>query len=157
MLLGQQTSLAPGNVRGIRNSSQCVSLLSFLWLSIVYIEYRLLHSDIPAEDGLTARALVTKDRIPKAMEISSDVPQQTGPLATSPGSPALQKLHNLEMSSPEFQDQLFKAFYREEYVECVRDLGGDDPTWLVNYLDMVRLYLLPPWIDTQACAGSQRS
>lgn len=74
----------------------------------------------------------------------------------SPSSPVLQKLPNLETSSPDFQAQLFNAFYQEEYVKCVRDLEGDDPTWLVNYLDRVRL-CLPPGLDTQAGAGSQRS
>ena len=28
-------------------------------------------------------------------------------------------------------------------MECVRDLKGDDPTWLVNFLDRVRLSLPP--------------
>ena len=81
------------------------------------------------------------------MAISSDTPRLTGLLTTSPSSPALQKLHNLEIHSPDFQDQLFNAVCEKEYAECVLDLEGDDPTWLVNFLDKVRLFL-PHWLDT---------
>jgi hypothetical protein len=62
---------------------------------------------------------------------------------TSPSSPALRNLHNLEMTSPKFQDQLSNAFYEKEYAECLRDLEDDDLTWLINYLDKVRPYLPP--------------
>ena len=57
----------------------------------------------------------------------------------SPNSPALQKLHNLDVSSPNFQDQLCNTLYGKEYMDGVQGLEGDDPTWLVNYLDKVRL------------------
>ena len=57
----------------------------------------------------------------------------------SPSSPALQKLHNLDTSSSNFQDQLCNALYGKEYMDCIQGLKGDDPTWLVNYLDKVRL------------------
>ena len=57
----------------------------------------------------------------------------------SPNSPALQKLNNLDTSSPNFQDQLCNTLYGKEYTDCVQGLKGGDPTWLVNYLDMVRL------------------
>ena len=77
------------------------------------------------------------------MATPSDAPRQTGLPKASPSSPSLQKLHNLEMSSPNFQDQLSDAFCGKEYAECVRDLGGDDVTWLINYLDKVRPCLPP--------------
>ena len=57
---------------------------------------------------------------------------------TSPNSPTLQQLHNLDTSSPSFQDKLCNIICGKEYSECVRDLEGDDPVWLVNYLDKVR-------------------
>ena len=56
----------------------------------------------------------------------------------SPNSPALQKLNNLDTSSPNFQDQLCNTLYGKEYTDCVQGLEGGDPTWLVNYLDKVR-------------------
>ena len=56
-----------------------------------------------------------------------------------PNSSALQKLHNLDASSPDFQDQLCNTLYGKEYMDGVQGLEGDDPTWLVNYLDKVRL------------------
>ena len=77
------------------------------------------------------------------MATPSDALQPTGLPKTSPSSPVLQKLRNLEMSSPNFQDQLFNAFYGKEYAKCVRDLEGDDMTWLINYLDKVRPCLPP--------------
>ena len=110
---------------------------------VVYLDCCLLHSDVPAK-GPTAGDPATEDRFSKAM-----------PDTTLPSPPALQKLHNLQIHSSNFQDQLFNAFYGKEYSECVRDLEGDDLTWPVNYLDRVRL-CLPPWIYTQARAGSQR-
>ena len=72
-----------------------------------------------------------------------DARRPTGFPKTSPSSPALQKLHNLEMSSPNFQDQLSNAFYGKEYAECMRDFEGDDVTWLINFLDKVRPCLPP--------------
>ena len=112
--------------------------------SCLFCDYRVsgltvvFCSDIPAKGGLIARALATGGRTPKSMATPSDAPRQTGLPKASPSSPSLQKLHNLEMSSPNFQDQLSDAFYGKEYAECVRNLEGDDLTWLINYLDKVR-------------------
>ena len=77
------------------------------------------------------------------MATASDARRPTGLPKTSPSSLALQNLRNLEMSSPNFQDQLSNAFYGKEYAECVRDLEDDDVTWLINYLDKVRPCLPP--------------
>ena len=56
----------------------------------------------------------------------------------SPNSLALQQLHHLDTFSSSFQDKLCSILYGKEYAECVQDLEGDDPAWLVNYLDKVR-------------------
>jgi len=57
---------------------------------------------------------------------------------SSPSPPALQRLHRLDRSSSDFQDQLSNALYGEEYKRCVSNLQGDDLVWLVDYLDKVR-------------------
>jgi len=57
---------------------------------------------------------------------------------SSPSSPALQRLHLLDSSSPDFDDQLSNVLYGEEYKRCVPNLEGDDLSWLVDYLDKVR-------------------
>ena len=54
-----------------------------------------------------------------------------------PNSPVLQQLHNLNRSSPDFNDQLSNVLYGEEYQECVPNLQGEDLVWLVDYLDEV--------------------
>ncbi|KAF9642914.1 kinase-like protein [Thelephora ganbajun] len=53
----------------------------------------------------------------------------------SPSSPALQQLHCLNASSPNFYDQLYNLLCGQEYVQCVPNLKDDDLVWLVNYLD----------------------
>ena len=57
-------------------------------------------------------------------------------LMSSP--PALQQLHRLNRSSPDFHDQLSNVLYGEEYKQWVANLQGDDLIWLVDYLDKVR-------------------
>ena len=54
-----------------------------------------------------------------------------------PNSPVLQQLHNLNRSSPDFNDQLSNVLYGEEYQKCVPNLQGEDLVWLVDYLDEV--------------------
>jgi len=51
--------------------------------------------------------------------------------------PALEALHRLDRSSPEFHDQLCNIFYGEEYRKCLTTLQDDDSVWLVDYLDEV--------------------
>ena len=58
---------------------------------------------------------------------------------TSPSARGLQHLHCLDTSSADFQDELCNALYGEEYTRCVPNLEGDDPAWLVDYLDKVSL------------------
>jgi hypothetical protein len=74
----------------------------------------------------------------------------------SPSSPALQKLHRLDTSSSDFEDQLCNVLYGEEYVQCVLNLEGDDSVWLADYLDEVRCASPSP-TRTQTGAGSRRS
>jgi len=52
-------------------------------------------------------------------------------------SSALQKLYRLDTSLPDFEDQLFKVLYGNEYARCAPNLGGDDLIWLIDYLDKV--------------------
>jgi len=58
-------------------------------------------------------------------------------LMSSPSSPALQQLHCLDRSSPDFHDQLCSVLYGEEYKRCAPKLEGDDLVWLLDYLDKV--------------------
>ena len=53
--------------------------------------------------------------------------------------PALQPIRDLDTSSPDFSDQLNNILRGQEYEECVPELSVGDSTWLVNYLDKVRL------------------
>ena len=55
----------------------------------------------------------------------------------SPDPPALQKLHRLDNSSPEFNSQLTETLYGEEYQRCLPNLEDTDLLWLVDYLDKV--------------------
>ena len=62
----------------------------------------------------------------------------------SPNFPALQRLHQLDKSSPDFHDKLCNVLYGEEYTQCVLILQGDNLGWLVDYLDKVRRRVSPP-------------
>jgi len=64
---------------------------------------------------------------------------------SSPGPPALQRLHSLDRSPPEFQDRLSNILYGEEYQKCVLNLRNDDSVWLVDYLDKVRRHVTLPF------------
>ena len=77
-------------------------------------------------------------------------------LMSSPTSAALQRLHHLDRSSPNFQDQLCDALYGEEYTQCVPNLQGDDLVWLVDYLDKVLPRVTFPH-SAQASVGSRWS
>ena len=66
-------------------------------------------------------------------------------LMSSPSLPALQRLHFLDRSLPEFRDQLLNILYGEEYTQCVPNLQGDDSKWFVEYLDSVRRHTSLPY------------
>ena len=61
-----------------------------------------------------------------------------------PSHPALQQLHRLDGSSSEFHNQLSSILYGEEYQQCLSNLQGDDPGWLVGYLNTVRRHVALP-------------
>jgi len=63
---------------------------------------------------------------------------------TSPNLPGLQRLRNLDRSSPEYHSQLSKVLYGEEYQRCVQNLQHDDMVWLIDYLDEVRRPMVLP-------------
>ena len=73
----------------------------------------------------------------------------------SPNLPVLRKLPCIGTSSSDFNDQLIKVLYEEEYVQCLANLEGDDLAWLVDYLDKVRSREPPPPFPTQASVGSR--
>ena len=59
-----------------------------------------------------------------------------------PRSPALQELHRLDASSPDFQHQLNNVLRREECVQRASNLGKDDLAWFVDYLDTVSHHIV---------------
>ena len=58
-----------------------------------------------------------------------------------PCTPALQELDCLYRSSPDFNNQLYNALCRREYIQCTKNLEHDDLMWLTNYLDEVRCHV----------------
>ena len=74
----------------------------------------------------------------------SHSPHSTGFLMASPNLPVLRKFPSIDTSSSDFNDQLLKALYEEEYTQCLQNLEGDDLAWLVDYLDKVRSCELAP-------------
>lgn len=61
----------------------------------------------------------------------------------SPNSPVLRQLHCLDLSSPDFQDQLSEVLYGEQYIQCEKSLEHGDLIWLVDYLDQVSRRVAP--------------
>jgi len=61
-----------------------------------------------------------------------------------PSSPALQRLHHLDQSSPDFPDRLYNTLRGKEYVHCEQNLTDDDLTWFIDYLDKVRRHVALP-------------
>ncbi|KAF9643194.1 hypothetical protein BDM02DRAFT_3151818 [Thelephora ganbajun] len=75
----------------------------------------------------------------------------------SPSSPALQRLHHLDASSPNFHDKLHNVLYGEEYANCVPNLKVDDLVWLVEYLDKALDGLDPSAVAFRKCLRELRS
>jgi len=50
----------------------------------------------------------------------------------------LVQLRRLDVSSPEFNDQVCHIIDAEEYKQGVQKLEGDDLVWFVDYLNEVR-------------------
>ena len=78
-------------------------------------------------------------------------------LMSSPSAPALQQLHHLDRSSPDFHDRLCNVFYGREYSQHVPDLQGDDLVWLIDYLDKVRRRIVPLYSPGLSQLGSRWS
>lgn len=73
---------------------------------------------------------------------------------TPPG--LLQVLRDLDGTSPQFHKQLSDILRGDEYRNVIPDLQGDDPAWLVEYLDNVSLqqpFPTPPTASTQVLTG----
>ena len=71
-------------------------------------------------------------------------------------SPALEQLHYLDRSSPDFHDRLSNVLYGEEYQQCVQSLQDDDLVWLVDYLDKVRHQVAQAFpFSAYSCTGSR--
>ena len=49
----------------------------------------------------------------------------------------LQKLRDLDTTSPDFHNQLTDFLRGNEYRDAAQDLQGEDLAWFVNYLDNV--------------------
>ena len=65
-------------------------------------------------------------------------PRATPFVMSSPTSPSLQRLDQLDRSLSGFHDKLCEVLYGQEYIQCVPNLQDDDLVWLVDYLDKVR-------------------
>ncbi|KAF9643894.1 kinase-like protein [Thelephora ganbajun] len=76
---------------------------------------------------------------------------------SSPSSPALQRLHRLDTTSPNFGDQLCDVLYGQEYQQCVPNLQDHDPLWLVDYLDKVLDGLDPSSLASRKCLRELRN
>ncbi|KAF9643878.1 hypothetical protein BDM02DRAFT_3191109 [Thelephora ganbajun] len=76
---------------------------------------------------------------------------------SSPSSPTLQQLYRLDASSPDFGDQLSNVLYEQEYQQCVPNLQGDDPVWLVDYLDKALDGLDPSTPASRRCLRELRN
>ena len=51
----------------------------------------------------------------------------------------LQEFDDLDKSSSEFPDRLISLFSTKEYKDCIPRLRDEDVSWLVEYLDNVRI------------------
>ncbi|KAF9644226.1 kinase-like protein [Thelephora ganbajun] len=79
------------------------------------------------------------------------------PEGAEPNPSALQQLHRLNRSSPNFDNQLSDVLYGKEYVQCVPTLQGNDLAWLVDYLDEALDRLNPSGPASRKCLRELRS
>ncbi|KAF9644146.1 kinase-like protein [Thelephora ganbajun] len=99
---------------------------------------------------------VPADNTVSYLSSPSPVSPVKGILMASPSSPALQRLHRLDTSSPDFDDQLCSALYGGEYVQCLQNLKGDDLVWLADYLDRALNGLEPSCTASRKCLRELR-
>ncbi|KAF9649285.1 kinase-like protein [Thelephora ganbajun] len=74
-----------------------------------------------------------------------------------PRAPALQKLHHLNRSSPDFHNQFCGVLYEQEYIQCAQNVEGDDLVWLVDYLNKALDRLDPSSAASRKCLRELRS
>ncbi|KAF9642287.1 kinase-like protein [Thelephora ganbajun] len=75
----------------------------------------------------------------------------------SPNSPVLQELNQLDASSLDFHSKLYDLLYGKDYIQCVPNLQGGDPAWLVDYLDGVLGALDPSSPTSRKCLRELKS
>ena len=68
----------------------------------------------------------------------------------------LQKLHNLDKTSPQFYQEINEFIRGKDYREAVPNLQGEGLTWLVDYLDGVSLQTVFPRIAPNIGVGYRR-
>ena len=69
----------------------------------------------------------------------------------------LQKLRDLDRTSPHFHDQLINFLRGNEYQNVALNLQGEDLAWLVDYLGNVSLHFVFPRPALTASTGPLRS
>ena len=69
----------------------------------------------------------------------------------------LQKLRDLDRTSPNFYSQLISFLRGKEYQDAILSLQGEDLVWFVNCLDNVSLHFVFPRPALTAGAGPLRS
>jgi len=68
----------------------------------------------------------------------------------------LQRLHDLDRSSPQFSSQLAELLDQKEYIKCLPDLHSENLVWLVEYLDRVSFPVTVAQSPLNATTGSYR-
>ena len=68
----------------------------------------------------------------------------------------LQNLRDLDRTLPQFHNQLIDFLRGNEYRDVAPSLQGENLAWLVDYLDDVSLYAIPPRTLLTAGAGPLR-
>ena len=68
----------------------------------------------------------------------------------------LQKLDNLDKTSPEFYQEISEFIRGKDYRDAVPNLKGEGLVWLVEYLDGVSLQIIFPRFAPNTGAGYRR-
>ena len=68
----------------------------------------------------------------------------------------LQKLRDLDRTSPDFHNQLTDFLRGNEYRDAAPSLQGEDLVWFVNYLDNVSLLTISLRSTLTLCTGPLR-
>lgn len=68
----------------------------------------------------------------------------------------LQKLHNLDKTSPQFYQEISEFIHGKDYRDAIPTLQGEGLVWLVEYLDGVSLQIIFPRVAPNIGAGYRR-